>query len=524
MNTFRSFVRQISDIWNQAGAAQRAALVAAGVLLLAAIVAVGIWSSRPQYVTLASGLSPTDAAELAAKLESEGIKYQMSFSGSSLQVSKKNYSAARTAAGDLLTPNMAPLESIGQSFLHDPSLNPWHKNRQREQLLARTLMQFDQVADATVHLGAPEESPFISHRQDVSASVVIQLRNPAAYNSRLGAAIVALVSRGVEGLKPENVIVTDTNGRMLSEGGNGSDMGGQLDYRKSVENDLAANAELMLSQLLGFGKAIVRVTADIDFTRTERKETTYDPNAKVRTAELIQTKEEKTLQASAEGTTGVASNLATGGTAASGRIPMSNKNETIHSNYEVGKKEDIIHEAAGAIKRLTVAAVVDLSKVNGADPADGGSDPADGVGANQVTAEQIEDIIKQAVGFDPNRDDQIKVVVSALAGAPAEVDPVAASPWEGYEVLVKHASLGVGALVALVLTVLILRKVQPSEPLRLGGLDPRRSRALASMSETMRDDPNRLKEALRLWLEMAEDEGAATPAAEQTERTTARAA
>ena len=75
MNALRKIAQQFATIWNQAGAAQRAALATAGVLLLLATIGVGVWSSRPQYVTLASGLEPTEAAELASLLEAKSIDY-----------------------------------------------------------------------------------------------------------------------------------------------------------------------------------------------------------------------------------------------------------------------------------------------------------------------------------------------------------------------------------------------------------------------------------------------------------------
>lgn len=499
MNTFRNFVRQLSATWNQAGAAQRAALSAAGILLLVAVVGVGIWSARPQYVDLQTGLSPTERSKLIAALEAGGIEYKLSLSGSTVKVSQKNLNAAMLAAGDLVDPSTSPLPGISSSVFDGPGHLEYELHKNLERSLEKTIIGYQGVANANVHIGKPAASPFVSQQRDTTASVVLAMDRNATFSARQVAAIVATVSKAVDGLRPENVSVSDTHGRLLStENHATADIAGQLEYKQRVETDLSANAELMLSQLLGFGKAFVKVTADIDFTRSTRTETLYDPNAKVRTSETIITKETKSAPRTQAGPPGVASNL---GPAVSGigggAEQTSTSDETIESQYEVGKTEDQVTEAAGKIKRLTIAAVVDLSSLE-----------QSGEGAaTEVSKDNIEAIIKQAVGFDNMRNDEIEVLVSKLAAAPVAAEPVAPSPWQGYETIVKHASLGVAALVALVMTVLILRKVQPGNPMSNGGLAPKHARALASMSEAMRADPHQLKEALSLWLE-AEDEEA----------------
>ena len=81
------------------------------------------------------------------------------------------------------------------------------------------------------------------------------------------------------------------------------------------------------------------------------------------------------------------------------------------------------------------------------------------------------------------------------------------APWSEYEVLVRNASLGVGGLAALILGFMILKKVQPPVPnSKNTSVDTRRARALASMSETVRRNPEQLKDALRVWLMEEEDQ------------------
>ena len=77
-----------------------------------------------------------------------------------------------------------------------------------------------------------------------------------------------MVAGSVKGLAPENVTVTDLEGRTLSGNGMQADSGfaRQLEYRQRVEADLASKAEQLLVQMLGEGRAAVQVSADVDFT------------------------------------------------------------------------------------------------------------------------------------------------------------------------------------------------------------------------------------------------------------------
>src|SRR5205085_889264 len=102
------------------------------------------------------------------------------------------------------------------------------------------------------------------------------------------------VARSVEGLDPGNVTLVDTAGHMLSDqkgDETGSMVSSQMEYRRELEKYLAAKAEDMLGQLLGPGRSIVRVTADVNFKRVKEQKTTYNPDEKVvKTEKLITSK------------------------------------------------------------------------------------------------------------------------------------------------------------------------------------------------------------------------------------------
>src|SRR5205807_6933588 len=96
-------------------------------------------------------------------------------------------------------------------------------------------------------------------------------------------AITALVARSVEGLTRENVTLVDAHGRLLSEmiDPETGVLGSAIEHRRDLENYLANKAESMLAHLLGPGRAVVRVTADLNMKRYSEKKEIVNPEGRV---------------------------------------------------------------------------------------------------------------------------------------------------------------------------------------------------------------------------------------------------
>jgi flagellar biosynthesis/type III secretory pathway M-ring protein FliF/YscJ len=156
------------------------------------------------------------------------------------------------------------------------------------------------------------------------------------------------------------------------------------------------------------------------------------------------------------------------------------------------KRTNRVTEAPGRLQRLTVSAAVDIPT------------PADGA-APKLTEEVVKNVIKQAVGFDTERDgeDAITVVVGPLAGVSAIDDlETAAAPWKQYEGLVRNASLGIASLVVLAIALLTLKKMRPVvvTPPATDGLSFESSRRLSAIAKQVEDDPKAIAQMLETWL------------------------
>jgi flagellar M-ring protein FliF len=476
---------QLQQLWGGWSLVQRISIVGAAVLSVAAVIGVGMWSMQSQYVPLAADLTPTAAAELVSALDSAGIPSRLNFSGSSILVPKQDLSRARLASGKLIDVAGTAGEDIEGSVWSDPSLHHVRLLRQQEQRLARSIAQFEFIRSATVHLSVPEPSPFIREQSQPTASVVVDLKSGASANRQDGAAIVALVAHSVEGLDPSRVTVMDTRGRILSsEEAVEGDVAGQLEYRRRMETELAAKAETLLSQMLGQGHAVVRVTADIDFTETQREVLTYDPESKVTKSETIKSEVHSGGKSSTGGgAPGASSN---GGTSSgSGGTTKIEENTSEYANAET---KNTIHEAPGKLIRLTVASVVQLPEKS-----------ADGA-ASAITVDSVKQLIQQAVGFDVARGDQIQVVDSPLAGAMLAAPEPTAVPWEQYEKLARAASLGLAAVVAFVMGWLLLRRFRPTIATTAAPAVGDDTERLAALSLRARENPEAVAQAISAWL------------------------
>jgi len=298
--------------------------------------------------------------------------------------------------------------------------------------LARTINKFKEVNSSRVFIVIPKESLFIEDSKVASASIQLDLGSSLPPGKI--AAIVHLVASAVEGLDPEQVTVVDTKGRVIFKGGDRSDTSvflstAQLDYKRSVENEIRKNVQSMLEGILGAGKAIVRVNAEIDFDKITLNEEEYDPStATVRSKrnieESTQTSEggADTAQTLINQRRGVTSPLT--GT----QNTKTKKDSTI--NYEINKITRTIFKPAGKIKYLSVAAAIDgaykLKKLKD------GTSKRTYSPRSEAELKKFENIVKMAMGYSEDRED--KVSVSSMAFSEAiSIDTKAEK--EGFDIL-----------------------------------------------------------------------------------------
>lgn len=504
MRFFQQLAQQLRQVWLTSSVVGRVGFIVLSGVCLAAIGGVGYWAAQPDYRVLFSGLSADDAGAITAKLQAQAVPFSLGAGGTTISVPAAQLQQARV---DLAVAGLPSGGAKGFEILENaplgvtPFMQHVNYTRAMQAELAKTIMQLEPVSYARVHIVRPESTPFVRDQKPATASVVLKLKPGATVGRNVAAGIVALVARSVEGLAAEGVTVLDTSGRVLSEQPNNGAAGlasSQLEYRREVETYLASKAEDMLAQMLGAGRAIVKVTAEINFKRVKEKRENYDPDSRLATKEKVSNKK-STASSSARGPAGTASNLGKG-SADPGSTGTGMQEEETESEYIFSKTTLDQEQPAGNIERLTVAAMVDLS---------GGEAGGSGQAKPVMTLKEAEEIVKRAVGLKPERD-EIKVSDVKLAGTAPSSDLdgewLQAQRWQTYEKIARHSSLGVAALVALVLGRMVLKRLQvPPQPGRAAVVDQAdRSRVIQQLSNEAQRNPEAVAGLLANWLDEAD--------------------
>jgi flagellar M-ring protein FliF len=467
MDFFRRLAQQLREVWAGMSTARRALSVGVALLVVALIAGLYFYNrGQADWAVLYSHLSPDEAQAIRDRLQAQGTPVRLSSDGTTVEVPADRVGILRI---DLAAQGL-PAQAKGYELFDEPSLGttPFRDEvnllRAKQAVIAKTIRQLDPVASATVEIAKPESSPFLREKQPTTAAVMVQLRPSATLSRAQVAGIVAFVSKSVEGLAPENVTVVDGKGNQLSEPG-GPEAGAvssQLDYRRAVETYLAEKAQSILIPALGPGRAVVKVTADINFNHHKEVRDTINPEQKGVKTERTTSSKTQSSGGGARGVAGAGSNLAlrqpNANIVAGGGGTSTSNSEESETTYDYSRTHSELEDKLGSIGRLTVAATVDLT------PPEGGQAP--------LTKEAAEGLIKQALGYDEVRGDAIQVTVAKLATSAAPPAPEAPvekeQPWwrnPEFFVYLRNGALALAVvvlgLVMLLIAVLLFRRSPP---------------------------------------------------------------
>ncbi len=366
--------------------------------LVGIILLVG-WLGDTTYARLYTNLDEREAGEVITWLQENKIDYQLLDGGRSIEVPSDKVYSTRIALATQGLPNSG---QVGYSIFDQSNLGMTdflqnlNFRRALEGEITRTIMQLDEVDAARVHIVMPKDRLFKEDQQKATASVVLKLRGSDKLNRRQLAGVTHLVAASVEGLEPDNITIVDYGGNLLSSAQQAGPTIGlsnsQLEVTQRVEQHLQSKAQTMLEEVMGAGKSVVRVTAKLDFQQLERTSEVFDPNApSIRSEERVKesTKEADKAAETAES-------------------ESENQYETTRTNYELNKTVEHVIDAVGTIDRLTVAVMVDgvYEKVTAED----GTITEVYKPRSTEELDRLESIVRNAVGFDTERNDQIEMV------------------------------------------------------------------------------------------------------------------
>ncbi|MFH1374451.1 MAG: flagellar basal-body MS-ring/collar protein FliF [bacterium] len=399
MDKFKVFFKNIAEYVGRMTPSQVMMLLGVVTGIIAgAFFAVG-WVNDITYSRLYSNLDNTEAGEVIAYLNESRIPFQLSDGGGTISVPSDEVYKTRIS---LAAEGLPRSGSVGYSVFDQNNLGMTdfllnlNFRRALEGELTRTIMQLNEVSAARVHIVMPKDRLFKQDQLEPTASVVLKFKSHSELSRQKIAGITHLVASSVEGLQPDKITIVDYDGNLLSSGRSADVMAGlssnQLEVRQLVEKYLESKAQTMLDDVLGNGTAVIRVTADLDFQQLERTSEMYDPNTpSIRSEERVKS-----------------SNTSSDKAEEANESQQEDASETVVTNYELNKTVEHIVNAVGNIDRLSVAVLVDgvYAPVEGED----GSTIQVYQPRTQEDLDRLAAIVKNAVGFDQQRNDQIEMV------------------------------------------------------------------------------------------------------------------
>ena len=345
-------------------------------------------------------------------MNAQKISYKIEDNGKTIQVPKdKLYETRLGLAGKgIPTSGTIGYELFDKSTMGmSEFMQKLNYKRSLEGELARTILGITGVAGVRVHIVFPERTIFRDEQKQPTASVVLKFNDNFVLPRASSMAIVNLVASAVEGLTTNSITLIDTKGKLLwkedAENSVSFSSNKQYEIKNSVESYLVQKAQTLLDNILGFGNSMVQVNAELNFDQVEKTMETYDPEQQVVVSEQ----------------TMVSNNT---GRSVSDTSAQNNQSST--TNYEIGKTIERVVQGSGNVTRLSIAAVInDIPKeVQKGDLTEIIFEPR-----SPEQLKKLEELIKNAVGLDPERNDQISIV-----NLPFQTTPVAefvenSTPW-----------------------------------------------------------------------------------------------
>lgn len=433
---------------------RRIAVALATVAMFAAVLTVARMATTPSMALLYSGLESGPAGEIVRSLEQRGAQYEVRGAAIFVELGQRDELRMTLASEGLPANNTRGyelLDSLSGFGTTSQMFNAAYW-RAKEGELARTITVNPQITSARVHIANVSSSPF-QRASKPSASVSIVAKS-GVLTAEHAQALKHLVSAAVTGLAPGDVAVIDGIGGLI---GGSDELAISSNFDERADR-MRQKVERLLEARVGRGNAVVEISVGTVTESEMIRERVFDPEGRV----VISTdSEERTTKSkdSGGGDVTVASNLPDGDAASDDSTSSQNNETRERINYEISETHREITREPGAIKRLTVAVLV-----NGV-PAEGGEAAMLPRPEDELRA--LKDLVSSAVGYDESRGDVITIKsMNFLPLTPVGGMPVGGM-FSGFRLdLMSLLKIGVLAVVSLVLGLFVVRpilvKSQPS--------------------------------------------------------------
>ena len=359
------------QLWHKYSKKQRYIAIGALVaVLIAIVVGAAMYGSKPDMVPLFTNMETKDAGEVAAKLKEDKINYEVQENkqGTTILVPSDKVHETRLS----LATEGLPRGQKGFEIFDDSKLGVTEFQNKINYLqalqgeLTRTIEQIDAVQKARVHIVLPEDSLYKKNEKPATASIMLMLKPNQELQKKEIKGIVNLAAHSIQGLQPENITIVDETGKILNdpdeldEKSVGAKTMTQLEMTKKVQDNIQKNVQSLLDQSLGEGRAVARVSVELDFDDATTDTQTFTPV--VDDSGIIRSQQDMNETYSGTSTqpggpAGVQSNVP-GYVAQNGNSNANYEKKESTKNYEINEEKKKVIASPGSIRRLNVAVLV----------------------------------------------------------------------------------------------------------------------------------------------------------------------
>ncbi|MDC0050203.1 flagellar basal-body MS-ring/collar protein FliF [Verrucomicrobia bacterium] len=289
MDKIKAMAMQLLTIWQQLGVNQKVTVAASSLLVAGALSVVVFFTSKTDFALLYGNMDSKSAGEIIAVLEEQNIPHKAGAGGTSIMVPReKVYSLRMTLAsrglpkaGDVGWELFDNKNTVSMSDFVQQN----NKVRALQGELARSIAMIQGVSSARVHVVLPKTRLIVDENKKGTAAVLLNLSSAGSIRPEAVHSIRHLVAGGIEGLQPNNVMVTDNYGNTLTSSGDGNGAfamaNNRLTTRRNYEKYLAAQVRSTLEPALGPGQVIVTVSAEINHDQITHTSIEFDPDGVV---------------------------------------------------------------------------------------------------------------------------------------------------------------------------------------------------------------------------------------------------
>ena len=346
------------------------------VVVALAIVAV-VLLGRTNYVTLYAAQSTAEAGEIFEALRDMGEPAKVEGTRVLVAEDRASELRARLAAQGVIDSDdtdLTIMESAASFNVTDSHAKKLYEAQAESQIRAQ-ILKVDKIQSALVTVNFGEYSPFVVSQgvRDATASVMLVVRGGAMLTNAEAQSIAAIVMGSIQGIKYENIAITDSNLNHYRVGDENADLGMEMNSRIALQNLLQQQIKMQGEQLLTpvFGMDNLQVSAHVtlNFDKELSEQVEFFPPIPGEMDGIVRSKSElfenQRRAAAAGGIPGTDTNAM--GTVDYPYGTLGDDDEyrraVLENNYEINETRTVIERQQGNIEEVSVAVLIDSESI-----------------------------------------------------------------------------------------------------------------------------------------------------------------